>query len=215
MIDKGNELKQLFQFLNVGKPLLITPTMDYHRILWVLTFTNSLLNEGKKVRCFSLYESKDNMLELIEKYHWHLRKNVLESREANGTFVVGRKDIDTIVEIINTDKPDVAIIDYFIDDDIDNVQKLKYTLAKLTGASKKNNTAIVIFGGKSKKQVSKKKELQYWVKDNNSDNNDEDDDIKEKSKEEKEELRNMIENGFHKIISIRPANMVEILEPIL
>lgn len=47
------------------------------------------------------------------------------------------------------------------------------------------------------------------------DNNDEEDDIKEKSKEEKKELRNMIENWFHKIISIKPANMVEILEPIL
>lgn len=195
IIDKGNELNKLSIFLNIGKPVLITPTMDYHKTLWGLTFTNSLLNENKRVRYFSLYETKDNMLEMIDKYHWGLKEDVLESSEAEGTFVEDKKDIDVIVKIINEDKPDVVIIDYITNEELYNVEKLKYTLENLTNTSKENNTAIVIIGGGNSGSIDAK--------------------IKEQTAEEKEELRNIIENGFYKTIALRSANMVEIREIVI
>lgn len=195
IIDKGNELNKLSIFLNIGKPVLITPTMDYHKTLWGLTFTNSLLNENKRVRYFSLYETKDNMLEMIDKYHWGLKEDVLESSEAEGTFVEDKKDIDDIVKIINEDKPDVVIIDYITNEELYNVEKLKYTLENLTNTSKENNTAIVIIGGGNSGSIDAK--------------------IKEQTAEEKEELRNIIENGFYKTIALRSANMVEIREIVI
>ena len=195
IIDKGNELNKLSIFLNIGKPVLITPTMDYHKTLWGLTFTNSLLNENKRVRYFSLYETKDNMLEMIDKYHWGLKEDVLESSEAEGTFVEDKKDIDDIVKIINEDKPDVVIIDYITNEELYNVEKLKYTLENLTNTSKENNTAIVIIGGGNSGSIDAK--------------------IKEQTAEVKEELRNIIENGFYKTIALRSANMVEIREIVI
>lgn len=193
IIDKGNELKEVFQFLNVGKPLLITPTMDYHKVLWGITLTNSLLIENKKVRYFSLYETEDNMLGLIKKHHWHLRKNVLRSREAKGTFIEGKKSIDAIVEIINTDKPDVVIIDYFDNQFVQNISQLEEALIKLKLSSIKNETAVVII---------------YGVDPSNED-------IKKYGDAVNEVFRNILENNVHKIISIRDANMVQICEPLI
>ena len=192
IIDEGNELKELYKFLNIGKPILITPTMDYHKTLWGLTFTNSLLNDNKKVRYFSLYETKDNMLEMIDKYHWRLKRDVLESSEAKGTFVDDKKDIDDIVRIINEDKPDVAIIDHYTNEELCSGKDFQDILTELTNASMNNNTAIVIIGG---------------VSNSTNENN-----LKEKSKEEKEEVRKIVENGFNKIVSLKPVNMVEISE---
>lgn len=205
IIDKGNELKELSKFLNIGKPILITPTMDYHKTLWGLTFTNSLLNDNKKVRYFSLYETKDNILEMIDKYHWRLKRDVLESSEAQDTFVERKKDIDDIVEIINKDKPDVTIIDYFTSEELGSVKKIKYILTKLTEVSKNNNTAIVIFGGgKPSEKEFKKVKLPDWFEDNEN--------IEEDSEDDIEKIRDIFANGFYKIITIRPANMVEIRE---
>ena len=39
--------------------------------------------------------------------------------------------------------------------------------------------------------------------------------LKEKSKEEKEEVRKIVENGFNKIVSLKPVNMVEISEMLI
>ena len=205
IIAKGNELKELSRFLNVGKPILITPTMDYHKTLWGLTFTNSLLNDKKKVRYFSLHESRENMLEMIDKYRWKLKRDVLESSEAEGTFLEDKKDIDDIVKVINVDKPDVAIIDYFTSEELGSVKKIKYILTELTEVSKNNNTAIVIFGGgKPSEKEFKKVKLPDWFEGNENIEEDSDDDI--------EKIRDIFANGFYKIITIRPANMVEIRE---
>ena len=205
IIAKGNELKELSRFLSVGKPILITPTMDYHKTLWGLTFTNSLLNDKKKVRYFSLHESRENMLEMIDKYRWKLKRDVLESSEAEGTFLEDKKDIDDIVKVINVDKPDVAIIDYFTSEELGSVKKIKYILTELTEVSKNNNTAIVIFGGgKPSEKEFKKVKLPDWFEDNENNEEDSEDDI--------EKIRDIFANGFYKIITIRPANMVEIRE---
>ena len=205
IIAKGNELKELSRFLNVGKLLLITPTMDYHKTLWGLTFTNSLLNDKKKVRYFSLHESRENMLEMIDKYRWKLKRDVLESSEAEGTFLEDKKDIDDIVKVINVDKPDVAIIDYFTSEELGSVKKIKYILTELTEVSKNNNTAIVIFGGgKPSEKEFKKVKLPDWFEDNEN--------IEEDSEDDIEKIRDIFANGFYKIITIRPANMVEIRE---
>lgn len=205
IIAKGNELKELSRFLNVGKPILITPTMDYHKTLWGLIFTNSLLNDKKKVRYFSLHESRENMLEMIDKYRWKLKRDVLESSEAEGTFLEDKKDIDDIVKVINVDKPDVAIIDYFTSEELGSVKKIKYILTELTEVSKNNNTAIVIFGGgKPSEKEFKKVKLPDWFEDNEN--------IEEDSEDDIEKIRDIFANGFYKIITIRPANMVEIRE---
>lgn len=144
IIDKGNELFELAKFLNIGKPIILAVPMDYHRILYSLSFANTLINKDVKLRYFNIYDSKKDMFEVLKKYHWSFKCNDLQGCKSKDTFVSNITKVDDIINCINNDKPDVAIIDYFDNKLIKSIADLRENFIRLKEASIRNETAIVV-----------------------------------------------------------------------
>ena len=65
IIDNSIELNKLKEYIGVGRPLMLAPTMDYHKTLWGLSLANSLINDGKIVKYISLYDTAKDTKEII------------------------------------------------------------------------------------------------------------------------------------------------------
>ena len=178
IVCNGKIMKKLSEFLNVGKPLLIAPTMDYHKTVWSLAFANSMIKDNKSVKYFNLYETSDEVNKVWEEYNWGF--GCLATKDDVYKKI---SDIDEIINCIEDEKPNIAIIDC-IDPRfnlVSNYTDFKQIFTKLESVSTKNNTAIVVISG-SFPELGDRKEL---------------DDI---------------DSYFSKMISLKDANMVEIKE---
>lgn len=156
IICRGKSMRKLSDFIDVGKPLLVAPTMDYHKTLWGLAFANTLIKDNKSVKYLNLYETSDEVNKVWEEYNWGFGCLATEDDVYKKVC-----NIDEIIDCIEDEKPNVVIIDC-IDSRfnfVNNYTELKNLFTKLESSSIKNNTAIVIISGAFPK-LGEKEEMQ-------------------------------------------------------
>lgn len=155
IICRGKSMRKLSDFIDVGKPLLVAPTMDYHKTLWGLAFANTLIKDNKSVKYLNLYETSDEVNKVWEEYNWGFGCLATEDDVYKKVC-----NIDEIIDCIEDEKPNVVIIDC-IDSRfnlVSNYTDFKQIFAKLESVSIKNNTAVVVISGKFP-ELGEKKEL--------------------------------------------------------
>ena len=106
IICSGKSMNKLDRYLKVGKPIMMGPTMDYHKTLWGLSLANSLINDGKKVKYISLYDTAEDTKAILDEYHWNF-----SSMELIDNFFVKVSNVKDIFEILKNEKPRVVLID--------------------------------------------------------------------------------------------------------
>ena len=181
----GKSMNKLDRYLKVGKPIMMGPTMDYHKTLWTLALANNSLKEKQSVRYISLYQTKEEALSIWDEHNWGFGCNVID----DNYFIDNISTIDEIIDIANKDKPVVLIIDYLDNRSYKNVSDLEDILNRLREVSEKNNTAVVVISAALKP----------------TDEEMTDENIKEK-------YRHVIDNNFEHVLTVRDSNMVEIKE---
>lgn len=144
ILDNGKELREIEKFITVGKPLLLAPTMDYHKTLWGLTLANSLIKKDKVVKYISLYESVEEAKKIWDEYHWGFGCPVVEEKR-----FIKLSSSNTVFDILKKEKLDVVIIDCLDSrfNLVDNYNDFKKMFEDFFINSIKNNISIVVISG--------------------------------------------------------------------
>lgn len=144
IIDNSIELNKLKEYIGVGRPLMLAPTMDYHKTLWGLSLANSLINDGKIVKYISLYDTAEDTKAILDEYHWKF-----SSMELIDNFFVKVSNVKDIFEILKNEKPRVVLIDC-IDkrfNFVDNYDDFRKMLEEFYMTSLKYNISIIVMSG--------------------------------------------------------------------